>query len=158
MAGCLGILLRNLAAFLTQTLMTLHQVYFKKKIDYSNDFLKGKITVLNIDVIMSHQLTFQKFKQYIEDNFQESQIYLSLYCLIKIYKKQLKQLRALQEKDHSMQQSSCSRNTTDSINLCEDKNEETAVEPPAVVEKKSLKRGTQRATQPNQHEQGTRSS
>jgi len=57
-----GILFRNLAAFLTQTLMTLHQVYFKKRIDYNNEFFKGKLTVLNIDVIMNHQLTFQKFK------------------------------------------------------------------------------------------------
>ena len=99
LASLVGILLRNLAAFLTQSMMTLYQVYSKGKFEYSNEFLRGKQKVLDIDVIMSYQLTFEKFKMYVEENFNEDQNYLTLYCFIRIYRNKIRELKDLLEQD-----------------------------------------------------------
>lgn len=57
-AGMVGIQARNIFTFLTQTLLTLHQVYSKKQVEYGNDFLRGKLKLLDLNIIMNHQLTF----------------------------------------------------------------------------------------------------
>lgn len=58
-----GILARNLCTFWAMTLFTLWDVKFKEQIDYGGDQrINNKLNVLNLNIIMTHQLPFSYFK------------------------------------------------------------------------------------------------
>ena len=45
-----------------------------------------KSNILNLDAMLSHALTFNEFKEYIETDKPEYMVHLNLYCLIKLYR------------------------------------------------------------------------
>jgi hypothetical protein len=82
--------MRNLLTFFATTLFTLHNHYYKDEIEYTNDNrVYQKLNILNLEVIMTHQLPFNYFSQFVRDHAKESLVYLNLYCLIELYRKKL---------------------------------------------------------------------
>lgn len=66
----IGILLRNLFTFYATTLITLYAIQFKKQVEYGSDQrLNTKLNILNLDIIMKHQLPFAYFKKYMSLHF-----------------------------------------------------------------------------------------
>lgn len=89
----LGILLRNVCTFYAMTLYTLYTVMFKRNVDYAVDKRQNlRLNILTLDIIMTHQMPFQKFKEFISIQAQSNEVYLNLYCLIELYKTKIQGL------------------------------------------------------------------
>ena len=55
--------------------------------------IRNKLGILDLNIIMTHALTFDYFKTYISTQSQDHTVYLNLYCLIQSYRKKLDQMR-----------------------------------------------------------------
>ena len=61
-----GILLRNLFTFYATSLYTLYAAKFKQETVYNNDpRLNTKLSVINMEVVMTHKMPFNQFKLFI---------------------------------------------------------------------------------------------
>ena len=83
------ILLRNIATFIATTFWTLRLVHKNDTTYYTDQRISFKSSILNLDVIMTHSLTFNYFKNFIHEKKQSYIVYLNLYMLIELYKKKL---------------------------------------------------------------------
>ena len=91
--GTLGIQMRNLLTFLATTTFTLYNLYFRDEMQYTQDNrISSKLMILNLEVIMTHQLPFNYFREFVINHSQGSVVYLNLYCLIELYRKKLQEL------------------------------------------------------------------
>ena len=94
----LGYLLRNLFAFYAQSLRSVYQAIYEDEIyDYTDNRINDKLQVMTIDTIMTHTMPFSYFKEYIKSSkdFENDEIYLNLYCLIKIFKNKIEGLKMM---------------------------------------------------------------
>ena len=99
----IGYLLRNLFAFYAQSLRSIYQAIHKEEIyDYTDNRINEKLQVMTIDTIMTHTLPFSYFKEYIKKTkeYENDDVYLNLYCLIKIFKNKVEGLEVM-TKNHS---------------------------------------------------------
>lgn len=66
-----GILARNLFTFYATCLFTLHTAITKKDVEYGSDRkFNLRLNVLNLDIIMTHQMPFQYFKLFVSSQAQ----------------------------------------------------------------------------------------
>lgn len=62
-----GIIARNVGTFFAITLFTVYSVKSKDQIDYGGDQrINNKLNVLNLNIIMTHNLPFSYFKDFIQ--------------------------------------------------------------------------------------------
>lgn len=86
----IGILLRNLCTFYATTLFTLYSVKFKEEVNYNTDQrITTKLSILNLDVVMTHRMPFTYFKQFVQTHAHQYDVYLNLYCLIELYRNKI---------------------------------------------------------------------
>jgi len=89
----LGILCRNLGTFYATTLFTLYALKYSQQAEYNPDKrIATKLSILNLDVVMTHTMPFQCFKQYIQQHAPHYDVYLNLYCLIELYRNKISTL------------------------------------------------------------------
>lgn len=85
-----GILLRNLMTFYAMTLYTLYQTRYSAEEKYDNDNrIKTKLSILNLDAVMTHRLPLSYFQIFINQHAQFYDVYINLYCLIEVYRNKL---------------------------------------------------------------------
>ena len=84
---------RNMGVFLAQTINTL-KTASKEDIghNYDDQRINTKLNFVDYDIVMSHQLPFSKFKEYINEYIPAYGVYVNLYCLNELYKNKLLKL------------------------------------------------------------------
>lgn len=92
----IGILLRNLGTFWAQTLFTIAQLRKDKEDEnyqyHTNDNLVSNLSLMNLDVVMTHKITFTYFNDYVEQMVKDHIVYLNFYKSVRVYKKKISQL------------------------------------------------------------------
>lgn len=93
------IIARDLCTFYAQTLFTVAQLGkdLEDEKYHINDNLVSNISMMSLDVVMTHKTTFKYFNDYVEQRVQNHVVYLNLYKSIQIYKMKIKQLVKLVE-------------------------------------------------------------
>ena len=77
---------------------SVYQAIYKEEIyDYTDNRINEKLQVMTIDTIMTHTMPFSYFKHYIKStkDCDHDEIYLNLYCLIKIFKNKVEGLKMM---------------------------------------------------------------
>lgn len=81
---------RDMATFFATTLLTLRQLRKDGDTEHHTDNrVKMKQNILNLEALMSHTLPFNHFKEFLNTSKQEYLPYLNLYCLIQLYQNKL---------------------------------------------------------------------
>ena len=81
--AAIAIQLRNFLTFVATTGLTIWALKYKSEVQYSTDNrIRNKLGILDLDIIMTHTLPFDYFKTFISDNAKDHLVYLNLYCLI----------------------------------------------------------------------------
>ena len=84
-----AILLRNISTFLATTFWTLWLVNKRNTSYYKDERINLKSNALNLEVLMTHSLPFNYFKNFIHEKKHSHIVYLNLYMLIELYRKKL---------------------------------------------------------------------
>lgn len=88
------IICRDLGCFYAQTLFTVFQLRTNIEDEqyHTNYNLLSNLSVMDLEVVMTHKKTFKYFNDYVESRVQSHVVYLNLYKSIQIYKKKIDQL------------------------------------------------------------------
>ena len=71
-----------MGVFLAQTLSTLQSARKEDILDnYDDQRIHTKLHSIDYDIVMSHQLPFNTFKQYISEAMPSYEVYINFYCL-----------------------------------------------------------------------------
>jgi hypothetical protein len=92
---------RNLSALFATTLFSLYTLYFNPDAAYPKT-LEGKLEALDFDTMMSSNISFKCFYDFIDDYAVTYKPYMHIYIMTKMYQEQVETMMHNNEKKASM--------------------------------------------------------